>query len=340
MQILAGGRYFVVTKPNGEVIAHGNAWTFASVATMRAPEVASQEVLYIGKAYGRDPNAPPTRNTFLRTKAHEKIQQIVNDHLASDSDIFLTPLWFSDRGSSFTNDDFIDDHELGPSDLQRVSDFNHEPGYGHRVALAEEALIAYFKPEHNDNLREWGRTLTASAREMRATGLRVLSVTVTNDNGVTLLYSPHAPDARLSHRARFVVGMTEQEMRGIRHVKPDGDSVGDDIDAFINDIEDSRPAGLIAGVALPDEKAIANRQGSGRAKGFKPKKRRILAEQEYEPNKKSPTPMERIMRRRGFELQGRPGIHIKGVAMDYRRPPGRGRRDDGRDRSSLKNRRR
>jgi hypothetical protein len=236
----------------------------------------------------------------------------VNDHLASDSDIFLTPLWFSDRGSSFTNDDFIDDHELGPSDLQRVSDFNHEPGYGHRVALAEEALIAYFKPEHNDNLREWGRTLTASAREMRATGLRVLSVTVTNDNGVTLLYSPHAPDARLSHRARFVVGMTEQEMRGIRHVKPDGDSVGDDIDAFINDIEDSRPAGLIAGVALPDEKAIANRQGSGRAKGFKPKKRRILAEQEYEPNKKSPTPMERIMRRRGFELQGRPGIHIKG----------------------------
>src|SRR5215204_1754010 len=106
---------------------------------MRALEVASQEVLYIGKAYGRDPIGPPTRNTFLRTKAHEKIQQIGHDHLTSDYDIFLTPLWFQDRGSSFTNDDFSDDHELGPADLQKVLDFNDESGYGHRVALAEEA---------------------------------------------------------------------------------------------------------------------------------------------------------------------------------------------------------
>jgi hypothetical protein len=289
VQILAGGRYFVVTTPSGEVVTHGNAWSIAANATQRAPDIAKQEVLYIGKAYGSpDSDGLPTRNTALRTKAHETIQAISQDHLGLEYDIFLTPLW-SECRFSWTNDDFIDDDELGPHPLEKLLEFIGDRGYVHRIALAEEALIAYFKPEYNEKLTEWSRTFTVAAQEMRATNLRVLNVTVTNWNGVTLLYSRHVPNARLSHSPCFVVGMPEAEMRNIGRYRWWGDERRG-IAVLMDWVDESPPANLVAGSALPrlghlpDEKDIAYRQGSGKAQRPAPTKRRWLNEMELQRN--------------------------------------------------------
>ncbi len=285
VRLLAGGRYYAVSTPQGQTITHGNAWSIAGLATNRMPEVVDQEVLYIGKAYGRlGDDGTPTRNTYLRTRAHEQIQRIANDHLGSEFDIFLTPLWV--ESGMWTSDDLIDDTEPGP-DLFKVIEFTKPESMADRVALAEQALIAYFQPRYNQNLLEWGRTYTPAAKAMRATGLRVLNVTVTNWNGITRLFSPSVPP-RLSHNASCVLGMTSAEA-GAQPYWRIGD-MGGGLGLLLSQIDESEPSVLLPGTALPklanlpDEQDMAFRIGSGKRAWRRSWKRRPLRELSLDAN--------------------------------------------------------
>jgi hypothetical protein len=200
---LGDGIYWLITSGRGQLLLHGSAWAFAAFMDQDDPTLSQHQVLYIGKAYGSKGTA--TRNASARLAAHSTLQRIYEDHLGMPFDVFVTPL-LEEQGF-WTNDDFIDDDEPGPSG--DWMEFNYgSDAERWRVALAEEALIAYFKPEYNQILTEWSGKTVAS-RIMRRTGLRVLKVTVTAWLGLASFYSTHRPEASRAHHVRWVVDQAE-----------------------------------------------------------------------------------------------------------------------------------
>jgi hypothetical protein len=149
-EIMAEGAYF--SMGIDETVFHGDAWAFASLLTNAASELACQEVLYIGHAFGTD----GSRNAWIRTSNHEKLQRIYEDHVGTDYDIFVVPLSLESR--QWSSSDHIDDADDGP-DLAAYYEFFADPESGRirkgAVDLVEHSLISYFSPFYCEKLTEW-----------------------------------------------------------------------------------------------------------------------------------------------------------------------------------------
>lgn len=233
-QLLGDGRYWVALTNTNQVITHGNAWTLACLALDNPRWLADQKVLYIGKSYGRK-----TRTSAIdRIKpGHEKLARIMEDYAGSQYyDIFVTPLVDEEGGmaSAAIDDPAVDTAtvlEFSGKNFWRLGqprsapgaeifDMTHikqsEAGKEHCVALVEEALIAYFKPEYNETLKEWGRTQTAAARAMLQTGLTRLWVTVSGIHSSARFWSDSVPEASPAHTATFQLQSRDTQPSGQR----------------------------------------------------------------------------------------------------------------------------
>jgi hypothetical protein len=118
------------------------------------------------------------------------------------------------------------------------------------VALAEEALIAYFKPEYNEKLAEWSGTSVA-AQDMRRTGLRVLTVTVSAWQGLARLYSTRRPDAARAHHIRWALGMDEAAQPAYSTSRPFERILDDSVATLTKEVEASGRVFQVFGPALP-----------------------------------------------------------------------------------------
>ena len=188
------GAYFSFTL-NDELM-HGDAWALASLLSLADANVARQEVLYVGQAFGRE----GSNNAWERTRKHEKLQRIYEDHVNDDCEIFVAPLSLERCG--FLNDDHIDDTEYGP-DLDDYYDTFVDTKGGilkPAVDLIEHAMISYFAPSYNDMLTVWRTEKpTEAMQKMRSTGFRLLHLHLSGWWGLARFYSAEQPEAPRSH---------------------------------------------------------------------------------------------------------------------------------------------
>ncbi|MGW4497446.1 hypothetical protein ACWENR_02350 [Micromonospora sp. NPDC004336] len=195
-RVHADGSYFSLRV--ADQVIHGDAWALASFHSNAAEHIAGQEVVYVGKAYGREGSS----NVWERTQKHVKLQRIYEDHLAEGWDIFLTPLEveYIQMGS----DDHINDLDDGPDMLGGYYgvyiDRETSRILAPTIDLAEHALISYFVPHYNENLLEWcAAEPTKDMRLMRSGGFRLLQIHFNGWNGLSRFYSRQEPARVRSH---------------------------------------------------------------------------------------------------------------------------------------------
>jgi hypothetical protein len=112
------GAYFAINNESDSSVLHGDSWALASFLSGAPEAIADKEVLYIGQAYGKDGE----QNSWLRTRRHETLQHIYEEHGGSEWDIFVTPLRI--EHSWFGSDDHLDDiEEDGPDLLKMIGVF-------------------------------------------------------------------------------------------------------------------------------------------------------------------------------------------------------------------------
>lgn len=190
----SGGAYFSI-EIDGR-LAHGDAWALASLLSGADHELAAQEVLYVGEAFGDNGSS----NVWQRTRAHEKLQQIYEDHADVDCDIFVVPL--SLERKAWTTDDHIDDDDRGPSFEKYYQHFATSEGAIRKpsVDLIEHSLISYFAPPYNEKLVEWRPSVpTRAMRLMREAGFRLIQVHLSGWWGLARFHSEMVPDRSRSH---------------------------------------------------------------------------------------------------------------------------------------------
>ena len=197
-------------RANG-ILVHGDAWALASLADNASPDLATQEVLYIGQAYGRD----GTNNSWQRTRRHSTLQRIYEEHSGEDWGVFISPLVIvrSDRSS----DDHIDDEEeatlniLGLNSNDSFYDRHRRVILGTSIDLIEHALISYFVPPYNELLKEWRPDRpTVAMTKMKSEGFRLLQVYLDGWRGLARYYTAQTkPD-----RSHLVLVTTESDPYG------------------------------------------------------------------------------------------------------------------------------
>ena len=192
----ADGSYFSLSS--GERTIHGDAWAFASFFMDANEEIAGQEVMYVGKAYGQDGSS----NVWERTRKHETLSRIYEDHLPGGWDVFVTPLEV--EYATMSSADHINDYDDGP-DLfgayyGRYVEMETGRVLGPGIDLAEHAMIAYFVPHYNKNLLEWcAAKPTKDMQTMRSGGFRLLHVHFNGWWGLSRFYSRQVPAKVRSH---------------------------------------------------------------------------------------------------------------------------------------------
>ncbi|MFD4670169.1 hypothetical protein ACFWNN_10570 [Lentzea sp. NPDC058450] len=191
----ADGAYFSVELDG--LLAHGDAWALASMMSKARVDLADQEILYIGEAFGSSGNS----NAWNRVSAHKKLQQIYEDHAHADCDISVAPLHLERR--AMISDDHIEDDEAGPSMTKYHEHFVTEGHVGVRkpsVDLIEHSLISHFTPHYNELLTEWRYDApTKSMRLMRDAGFRLVQVHLSGWWGLARFHSQAAPNRFRSH---------------------------------------------------------------------------------------------------------------------------------------------
>ncbi|MEU8374487.1 hypothetical protein AB0C22_15340 [Micromonospora sp. NPDC048894] len=195
-RLYADGSYFSLRGSRG--LIHGDAWSFASFFTNAAEEIAGQEVMYVGKAYGQDGSS----NVWERTRKHETLSRIYEDHLSSGFDVFLTPLEV--EYATLSSMDHINDNDDGPilfgGFYGRYVELETTRVLGPAIDLAEHALISHFVPHYNKNLREWcAASPTKDMQLMRSGGFRLLHVHFNGWWGLSRFYSRQEPARVRSH---------------------------------------------------------------------------------------------------------------------------------------------
>ncbi|MFI9387609.1 hypothetical protein [Kutzneria sp. NPDC052558] len=177
-------------------LIHGDAWALASLLSGAKMEIAKQEVLYIGQAFGQDGGS----NAWKRTSDHKKLQRIYEDHVNADCEIFVAPL--SLERKVWTGDDHIEDDEDGPSLDAYYDTLAFTDGRMRKTSidLVEHSLISYFNPHYNEKLKEWqAGNPTDAMRKMRSAGFRLIHVHLSGWWGLARFYSAQEPDAIRSH---------------------------------------------------------------------------------------------------------------------------------------------
>lgn len=180
---------------------HGEAWHLAALASGRDPEVSSQEVLYVGQAFGEDGN----RNASLRAKSHSQLIRAYEQNYASDWDVFFTPIVVDE--TSLSNDDHIveDDGNWAWTDNMEGL-FSPDGRHSSKLAIdvLEHMLIAYFRPVMNTKLKQWSTT-KPNAR-LRELGIRLLSVQFQSLHELSAFFSADRRAARSHSIAAEVPG--------------------------------------------------------------------------------------------------------------------------------------
>lgn len=189
VELSAQGAYFHMTLDDGSVW-HGDAWSLASLMTKAIPEVARQEVLYIGQGYGKD----GARNYDDRiSKGHQTYQRILEKHAGSDYDVFVGPvqvdsthLHFPVEGSkNLPEFDFVAAGKALASSTGTPT--------ATAVSLVEHGLISHFKPPYNTLLKTWDPTApTTEMRVMQAAGVSLLDIQMIGWTGITRLFTSAA----------------------------------------------------------------------------------------------------------------------------------------------------
>ncbi len=168
----SGGTFFEIHSEGSTLLA-GDVWTL--VTAMGGPATAHQRVLYVGQTYGRDGDRP----ILERTGEHSTIQRIYSEHIPGDDDIFITPCVVQQTLTDYSYDPQgppIDNDESKPSlqELLSVDGTNLTKKY---VDVIEHALVQYFKPSYNSNLKNWKHSRpTKAAKSFKETGLTRLRV--------------------------------------------------------------------------------------------------------------------------------------------------------------------
>lgn len=151
-----GGQYIIIETPNGPVYkAHAALVLQKFLAQSNLDlSVMDLEVLYIGRAFGN--KETPTRNVFDRLKHHETIQKIYSEE-SWNSDIWLTAWRFTPNSIAFFDpNDNTDDLSSYIEDLVESKKNNTrflQISDKQNIAVAEAALINYFKPPYNDKFK-------------------------------------------------------------------------------------------------------------------------------------------------------------------------------------------
>jgi hypothetical protein len=138
-----------VTKVHADLVLQ----TFLSQTELDS-SILDLEVLYIGRAFGN--NDTPTRNVFDRLKHHETVQKIYSER-SWDSDIWLTAWRFTPNSITFFDPtdsaDYLRDYiynfvesKMHNTRFLQISDKQN-------IAVAEAALINYFKPPYNKDFK-------------------------------------------------------------------------------------------------------------------------------------------------------------------------------------------
>lgn len=193
-EVHADGAYFSFFS--NEKLMHGDAWALASLLSHAREDFARQEVLYIGQAFGKG----GAGNAWERTRNHEKLQRIYEDHVGYDWDIFVSPLILEKR--SWSTEDHIDDADEGPSLTAYYEHFADHNGRIRKasVDLIEHSLISYFAPPYNERLKEWRPSNPTDAmRKMQSGGFRLLHVYLNGWMGLTHFYSHQESEQIRSH---------------------------------------------------------------------------------------------------------------------------------------------
>ncbi|MFE3187692.1 hypothetical protein ACFXHA_01705 [Nocardia sp. NPDC059240] len=194
-RVYADGAYFSMYV--GDQLVHGDAWALASLLSGAESDIAGQEVMYIGQAFGDDGSS----NAWHRTQNHKKLQRIYEDHVDSGYEIFVAPLAFED--GQWTSDDHIDDSEQGPSLEEYLKTFRTSAGNpitSTAVDLIEHSLISYFVPPYNEKLTEWrAGDPTLAMQAMRSAGFRLLQVILDGWGGLARFHSAQSSALLRSH---------------------------------------------------------------------------------------------------------------------------------------------
>jgi hypothetical protein len=185
------GSYFSVCSKDGELL-HGDAWALAT-SILGAPRgIADQEVLYVGQAYGQEGE----RSAYDRTREHNKVQRIYEEHAGEAWDIFISPVTISE--TNFNNWDHLPDDGQG-FELDAIfalagNKRTRTPTPKLSVDLVEHALITTFQPPYNVNLIKWAPSdPTMAMRKVRDWGFRLMSVTLDGIDGMARYYTTACP---------------------------------------------------------------------------------------------------------------------------------------------------
>jgi hypothetical protein len=187
-EVYANGAYFSALID--DQLIHGDAWALASLLCHARPDIARQEVLYIGQA----------ANVWERIQSHKKLQRIYEDHAGDDWDIFVAPLVLEKR--SWSTEDHIDDADDGPDIAAYYEKFAvHAEGIlKPSIDLIEHSLISYFRPRYNELLKEWPPSNPTDAmRKMQSARFRLLHVHMNGWMGLARFYSHQEPEPIRSH---------------------------------------------------------------------------------------------------------------------------------------------
>ena len=179
------------------ILVHGDAWTLASLASNARDDLATQEVLYVGQAYGRDGSG----NSWRRTRRHSTLQKIYEDHSEEDWDIFVSSLVVV--GAFRSTEDHIDDIKGSTPAILRTH--GKDPFYDKRrkevlptsIDLIEHALIFYFSAPYNELLKEWRIDRpTVAIGKMKSAGLRLLQIYLDGWQSLARYYSRETEQSR------------------------------------------------------------------------------------------------------------------------------------------------
>jgi hypothetical protein len=191
----SSGAYFSF-RCNGRLV-HGDAWALASLASNAHVDLAMQEVLYVGQAFGTDGSG----DAWKRTRKHSTLQRIYEDHAGEDWDIFISPIVVEKLDRA--NVDHIDDDEeptlnvLGMSKDDPFFSLKSGDFLPTSIDLVEHALISYFSPPYNQLLKEWRPDRpTAAMAKLKSSGFRLLQIHVDGWQGLARYFSREIREAR------------------------------------------------------------------------------------------------------------------------------------------------
>lgn len=154
------------------------------------------EVLYIGKAYGKDGK----RTAIERLNAHEKLQTIYSDAMNNnpDSEIWLMLANFTQNNIATVNGRVKIPQENEAEDLNRFTNFIN-PDYlrfseDQRIAFTEAALINCFKPEYNKEYKNsFPRRSHTTYEECYSLDINAMVINVDTSDMNRWLYSVAKP---------------------------------------------------------------------------------------------------------------------------------------------------